>query len=216
MARLSPRCRARINGALAGNIYDTLVEAWIQEGPLGCLKTRFGGKLVRDFRSVSPTMLVASSTLMRSFIVAGCDQAVIQIPKFEASLRKQLAANPCLAGSVNPDVLVLEIGSHLQHCFTMLRNLHYEEQNEDPLRRNPKTGGIRKFLSASDWAVLQPTKALLQTTSGPISSSELVLPPAESARTPSPRGSSAEVACDEDCFPFVFLQPFRYLKNYHK
>ena len=211
------RARSRPNGGISQQAYHKLLGGWLEQGTLSTLRHRFGGRLVKDLRSVTPAMMEHCKSLVLSFLDIGGKSCVLQMAKMEASLSRVIAHNPLLAGDEKHEALVLSLATHCQSVWSMFRYLKKEEQMpvlQQGARRYPKTGGIRRRFGGQDWVWLRPILDEIepeeQLASAPEASmdSDTSRMAAGSARS---RECSwdAEVACDESGYPLVFAQFFK-------
>jgi hypothetical protein len=150
------------NKGVPSQAYHDAVKDWLSKPPVCSVELKCGPKLAHHFRNITPAMIIAALPLLQSLLAAGLDTMVVQIGKLEWGLATYLSANricqgdaPCL------DTLVHNIATHLQCVMTVVRNIKRED--DKPMlggyRRFPKSGGIRKRMTADEWHALVPVLA---------------------------------------------------------
>ena len=141
--------RACANGSITMEQYVSSVHEWLGTSPVIPFSKKLGPRLAKDFRQVTPDMLMVVLPLVKMFMDCGGTSCVFQAVKLEAAIAAELSSNPVLLEKgETPNTLAYNSCNHIQCVASMLRYLKHEERGGTGCRRFPKTGGIRKHLSA--------------------------------------------------------------------
>ncbi len=158
MSQKSPRSKP-IADVHVDKYYD-LFERFAAEVPLCSVECRFGPRMVKDSRAVTPESLCRIRGLLEPIVsTAG---VVIHGARFEEAVGRFHGTRTDLVGTASPSLPTL-ITSHTMAHLSLARSLvHEDDVNDIGGRRYPKTGGWQRLANSTYWTTLGPLFALIR------------------------------------------------------
>ena len=146
--KLSPRPLA--NHALTDLDYVKSLSTWLDTMPNAPFSTLLG-PMVKKESEVTQASLVRMASVMRQFIVDGHSELVFLPSRMEAAAVHILSKGP---KNTNIAAEAALLTTHLCLGSKVFRNFRREQEHGSSARRFPKTGHLRRKMSASEFHVV--------------------------------------------------------------
>jgi len=142
------------NHAFGDEDYEKVLTAWVDSHPCATVESLLG-PLSQNMRGITSSSLVRVCPLLESFIESGCRQCILLPNRLEAAVISLVTKRPSLCKSTVSSRECFLITQHIVcHC-KFLRAFARENEAPGKDRRYPKSGSIRRRLSATDWIVIR-------------------------------------------------------------